>query len=376
MANDLTTLTPTLFSAAQEVSNEPFGIVESIAVDFDDQGVAFGDAVDVTVAPTRTPKAFTPGINAPAGDDATSTTEQVVITRSDLVDWYLTGEQLRKLENGGTDQEWVRQLIAQGMRALRNQAEEDCATAVKVGASRAIGTAGSSPFASNIDSLVDLRKVLRDNGAPMADLQCVMDTGDGAALRKLGIITDADKAGSAEERRTGNLLRQYGFQLRESAGIQLHTAGTGTGYNANGALAVGASTVVAEAGSGTILAGDIIEFAASADTNQYIVRSALASNEFTINRPGLRDDVADDEGFTLVGAYTPVLGFERSAVVGVMRPPVMPPNANHQSVLISDEMGMTYLLVQIQQYGQTKWELHLASGFKVVQPEHVAILLS
>jgi len=36
---------------------------------------------------------------------------------------------------------------------------------------------------------------------------------------------------------------------------------------------------------------------------------------------------------------------------------------------------MTYMLLQIQQYGMTTWELHLAYGFKVVQGEHVAILM-
>jgi hypothetical protein len=36
---------------------------------------------------------------------------------------------------------------------------------------------------------------------------------------------------------------------------------------------------------------------------------------------------------------------------------------------------MTYLMLDIAQYGQRTWELHLAWGFKSVQPEHVAILL-
>lgn len=53
----------------------------------------------------------------------------------------------------------------------------------------------------------------------------------------------------------------------------------------------------------------------------------------------------------------------------------MPPNATIQQQLISDQYGMTYLLIQIQQYGQTTWELHLAWGFKVVQGEHVAIVM-
>jgi hypothetical protein len=58
-----------------------------------------------------------------------------------------------------------------------------------------------------------------------------------------------------------------------------------------------------------------------------------------------------------------------------MRPPAMPENATIDQMLISDQNGMTYLLLQIQQYGQTTWELHLAWGFKVVQSEHVCLVL-
>jgi hypothetical protein len=38
-------------------------------------------------------------------------------------------------------------------------------------------------------------------------------------------------------------------------------------------------------------------------------------------------------------------------------------------------MGMSYLFAEIDQYGQRTWEILLSWGFKVVQPEHVAILL-
>ena len=78
---------------------------------------------------------------------------------------------------------------------------------------------------------------------------------------------------------------------------------------------------------------------------------------------------------TIGNDYAPNLAFERNAVVGIMRPPVMPENPLMQKTLISDQMGMTYLLVQIAGDGMVTWRLHLAYGFKVVQGEHVAIVL-
>ena len=373
MANVFTALQPVLYSAAQEVSNEPFGCVAAIAASFDDKGVAIGDTVKVPVAPTRSTGDYTPAMTTTAGSDATASTVDVTITANKLVSWNLTGEQLRSLENGTTDGEWVRQMVAQGMRALRNGAEIACATAIKQGASRAVGTAGTNPFATNIDIIPDVRKVLYDNGAPLADLQMVFNTTAGTAARKLGIIQQAYQAGSDAERRSGELLRQFGFQLRESAGVGLHTIGTGSGYLLNGALAVGDTAWTVDTGTGTILAGDILTVAGT--TDKYVVNSALASNVVTVGRPGSRAVEADNDAITVGGAYTANLAFERNAVVGIMRPPVMPENPLIQKTLISDSMGMTYLLVQVAGDGMATWRLHLAYGFKVVQSEHVAIVL-
>jgi hypothetical protein len=376
MPNTLTALQPILFSAAQQVSSEPFGVVSAINVNFADQGVARGDTVKVPVAPSRAAEDFIPGNVAPTGADATAEDVGVQITASKKVTWHLTGEQQRSLDNGAASTEWIRQLIAQGMRSLRNSAESDAAKAIKEGASRAVGTAGGNPFASDINAIVDVRKVLADNGAPMADLQLVMDTADGAALRKLGIIQQADQAGGADERRTGAILRQFGFEIRESAGISLHTKGTGAGYTTSGATAIGGKTITLAAGTGTVLAGDVVTFAADT-VNKYVVNAGTTGpGTITIGRPGARVAIPNANAVSVGNDYTPVLAFERSAVVGVMRPPIMPANPTITQTLISDEMGMTYLLLDISQYGQRTWELHLAWGFKVVQPEHVAILLS
>lgn len=375
MANVFTALQPVLYSAAQEVSGEPFGVISAIAASFDDKGVAIGDKVRVPIAPTASTSDYTPAMTTAAGADATASNVEVEITANKKVDWHLTGEQLRSLENGSTDLEWVRQMIAQGMRALRNGAETACAAAIKQGASRAVGTAGTNPFASNLDTLADARKVLRDNGAPMADLQFVMNTTAGTALRKLGIYQQSYQAGSEQERRSGQFLPQFGFAIRESAGIALHTKGTGASYVTSGSTAVGVRDVALVTGTGTVLAGDVVTFAADS-TNKYVVNTGVAApGTITLGRPGALVTIATANALTVGNNFTPHLAFERNSVVGIMRPPVMPPNPLMQTTLISDEKGMTYLLVQIAGDGMATWRLHLAYGFKVVQGEHVAIVL-
>ena len=375
MANIFTALQPTLFSAAQEVCNEPFGVVSAINNNFDNKGVAIGDIVTVPVAPVAAASDYTPAMTTAAGTDSTAVGIGVVITGNKNVSWNLTGEQIKSLQNASSDKEWIRQMIAQGMRALRNIAELAAVNAIASGASRAVGTAGTTPFASDINAIADVRKVLADNGAPLADLQLCINTAAGVNARKLAIIQQAYQAGSEEERRSGLLLRQFGFQIRESAGIAVRAVGTGTAYATSGSTAVGVSDIALVTGTGTVLAGDVVTFAADA-VNKYVVGTGVAApGTVSLNKPGARIVIPTTNAMTVGAAYTPNLAFERSAVVGVMRPPIIPESPLITQTQISDSMGMTYLLVQVVGDGMVTWRLHLAYGFKVVQPAMVALLI-
>jgi len=382
MANTLTALAPVLYSAAQEVAKEPVGFLDAINMNFDDKGVALNDSVKVPVAPVVSTSDYIPAMTTTAGTDRIASSVTVSIDNSKEVTWHLTGEQQLSLMNGDTDKEWVRQLIAQGMRALNNGAESTLATAIYKNASRAVGTAGTTPFATNIDVIAEAYKILKDNGAPLADMQMVMDTSAGLNARNLAIIQQADQAGTPEERRSGNFLRQFGFQLRESAGVQSHTKGTGTLYDIVAAgEAVGQTTLSLEGGTvgaTGILAGDVVTFAGGAtDTNKYVVNTGLAatSGDIVIGNPGLRVVKVDADEMTIGNSYTANCFFERGAIVGVMRPPIVPASPLIKQIPISDGMGRTYLLCEIVGDGMVTWSLRLAYGFKVVQSEFVGILM-
>jgi hypothetical protein len=380
--NSLTALAPVLYSAAQEVAAEAFGVVDAINSNFDDKAVAKGDKVKVPIAPAAALADFEPAAATPQGSDKTASTVEVEITASKKTSWHMTGEQMRSLENAGNDNEWVRQLIAQGMRTLRNQAEADCCNAVKVRATRAVGTAGTTPFASDIDIIAQIRKEMLDNGAPLSDLQLALNSSASLNMLKLGIVQQVFAAGTDQERRTGRLQPQFGFQIRESAGLTLHTQGTVTGLDVDLTAGYAAGTTVfnVDGGDGgTLKEGDVFKFATDAN-NQYVSHTAVAAltndHLITIGKPGLRAaTTADGVEITLAGNYTPNLAFERAAVVGIMRPPLIPQNPTIKQMVISDNKGMSYLLLEIAQYGMVTWELHLAWGFKVVQPEYVITLL-
>lgn len=371
--SNIAALAPTLFSAANEVSAEQFGAINAINTMFDNKGVAKGDVVKVPYAGVQSLGDFTPAATPPEGTAQTAAAVSVTIDKSKVASMVLTGEQIRSLENGDSYNEWVKQWMKQGMRALRNAAEVDACAAIALGASRATGTAGTAPFSSSLDDLINVKKILIDNGAPLADLQFVGNSSTFVNLSKLNIIQQASAAGTDAERRSGVIQPQFGFQMRPSAGLATHTAGSWSSGTATVA-SIGAVSATVTNSTGDFLAGDIVSIADI--PGKYVLPTIgdAAAETITINRPGFLAS-GSTKAITIEAAYTPNLAFERSAVVGIMRPPIMPANATMRQMTVSDNYGLTYLFVEIEQYGQISWELHLAWGFKVVNPEHVAILM-
>jgi hypothetical protein len=377
MSNTLTQLSPILFSAAAKVAREPHGLIDSITTDFNSQGVAKGDVVRVPVAPPLAEVDFVPSNVPPQGGDTTAGTVPVTIDYSKKVSWYLTGEQQRSLENSDTYTDWVTQLVSQGMRTLINGLESYSVGQVVQGASRATGTPGVTPFSSGISQLADLRKIMADNGCPFADVGLVLPTSSSANLRKQGIFQFTYEAGSDTQLRTGQFLPTMGMNLRESAGISLWTSSLDTtAYTLNGAAVAGQTSIAVQGGTGNLQAGDIITFS-DTTANTYVIGANSTSTQLNLGLPGLREAHNSGATITNLGNYTPNLALERSSTVAVVRPPLVPVNPTIQQLLITDDQsGLTFLMLDIAQYGQRSWELHLAYGVKAINSFAIATLIS
>jgi hypothetical protein len=380
--NNLTALSPLLFSAAQTIANEPTAVLEAISNTFDDKGVAVGDKVIVPIAPPATLDAFIPSNIPPTGDAATATNVQVTITNSSKVCWNLTGEQQRSLENATIETDWIRQMIEQGMRTLRNDAEAKAWAAALAGASRAVGTAGVTPFASDLSALAAVKRVLLNQGCPSANVTAVIDTNAGQNLRKLGVYQNFYQAGTDKQLRSGIFLPAFGIDIAESAQVGMHAAGS---LNADVVTTDAAgdplgTQIVGIGGAGAainVTPQDALWFAADTTAAYMATNTLAAAGSVVLNRPGIaKYAIPTGNAVTMAASYTGNVVLERSSVVGAIRPPIIPDNPTIQQLKISDtKTGLTFLMLDIAQYGQRTWELHLAYGFAAVQPAFICALL-
>lgn len=383
MSNTLTGLTTTIYNALDVVSRELVGFIPSVSSDMTYERAAVGQTVTSPVAPAATASDITPAVTPPNDGDQTIGKVDMTITKARRVPVRWNGEEKRALDNNGAAYNVIlRDQFAQGMRALVNEVEADLA-ALHLKASRAYGTAGTTPFASSLGDTAQMRKILADNGAPMGDLQLVIDTGAGANMRTLANLTKANEAADDNLLRRGVLLDLHGFAIRESAQIKTVSAGTGASATTNASgYAVGATTItLASAGTGTILAGDVITFAG--DTNKYVVVSGDADvsggGTITLAAPGLRKAIpASATAITVVAASTRNMAFARSAIALATRAPALPEGGDSASdrMIITDPVsGLSFEISLYKQYRQIQYELALAWGVAAVKSEHIGLLL-
>lgn len=379
MGNTLNNLMPTLYAALDIVSREMVGFIPAVAVNAAPTGAAKGESITIPVTPTTQTHDITPGQKPDDNGDQEIGSVTMTISKSKYAPVRWNGEEQLGVSNSGTYNAILAGQFAQAMRALANEVDADLA-ALYAGASRAYGTPGTTPFESGIKDVAQMRKILADNGAPMTDLQLVIDTAAGANLRSLGQLTKANEADTDATLRRGLLLNISGFNIRESGQIVTHAAGSFTGdalVNNSGGYAKGATTIAVDGATAIALkAGDIVTF--SGDPAHYVVASDASATPITLAAPGLRGAVADDATVTALGAYTASLAFDRNALQLIARTPAMPQggdSADDVTVVTDPVSGISFQVAVYREYRQVRYEIGLAWGVKLIKPEHVAILM-
>lgn len=384
MANVLTDLAADIYRAADVVGREQVGIIPSITLNTDaGTRVAKGDTVRSHF--TRTPSvntSFSPAMTIPEGTDQTVDNKTLTVDNFASVQIPWTGEDIKHVNNGSGFETIYGDQIAQAMRAITNSIEQYVAGVAYKGASRAYGTAATTPFGSNFNEVAEIRQILVDNGCPMDNqVTLAINSLAGTKLRNLAQLQKVNEAGGSELLRRGALLDLQQIMIKESAGIQRHTKGTGANYLADlvAGYPVGSTALHVDTGTGTILAGDVVTFAG--DSNKYVVGTGFAGDgdgDIVLNDPGLRIALDNNDAMTVGDSYTGNIAFHRSAIELVVRPPAAPMggDAAVDVMTVQDPFsGLVFEIAVYKGYMKAMIEVRCLYGAKVWKPQHVATLL-
>ncbi len=383
MANTLTNLIPTLYAAKDIFLRELTGFIPAVSLDANADQVAKDQTVRWPVTPVATADDIAPAATGPNPGAKTIGSDTMTISKVRSSSFYWEGE-----EQKGAGANYNRILaaeFAECMRTLANEVEADLA-ALHVNASRAYGTAGTTPFdtTNKLACLAQVLKILKDNGSPTTDLQLVIDTTAGAALRTLTNLQNSNESGGDELLRRGVILPIMGFDIRESAQVKTHTKGTASGYlvDLTAGYAVGTKTFHVDTGTGTILAGDVLtNNKTSRDTNKYVVKTGFAGDgdgDVVLANPGTKVAWVNNDPVGVAANYIANMAFSRSAIHLMMRQPIMPEGgdaADDVYALTDEQTGITFQIAMYRQYRRIAYEVGLAWGVKAVKEEAIALLL-
>lgn len=388
MANTLTNLIPDLYAALTVVSRELVGFIPAVTRDASADRVAANQTLRVPISPANAAGGnATPAMSLPSAADQTFINATLTISKSRFFPFSWSGEEQKAMNMGPGFLTLRQQQIAQALRAAVNEIETDLANAAYAGASRAYGTATTTPFGDTgkYGDAAQLRKILDDNGAPLTDRTLVLNTAAGANIR--ANQAQAYMAGDTSLQRNGVLFDINGFALRESAQVPTVTAGTmASASTVSGALTVGQTTLTLKnaTGTGTVSAGDVITLAN--DSNKYVVAAAAfaganpaTGDTITLARPGIRmAQGAAERAITVVGTAARNIGFSRNAILLATRLPATPTEGDlstDRTTVTDPNSGLSFEVALYPGYLMNVYHVRVAWGVSVLKPEHVAVLL-
>lgn len=382
--NTLTNLIPQLFAAIDVVSRELVGHITAAYRNSNAERAALNQSVTYPISAQKGTFSVVPAMTIPEPSDTATGFGEIKITRTEGVEFGWTGEQQKGLNNGAGYLTVQGDNFAQALRTLVNVVEADLALEAASNVSRWTGTAGVTPFATNLGDSAQVRKILDDNGAPPSGRALIGDTSLGAALRTLGQLTKANEAGTAMTLRDGELLNLHAMSVKESAQTVSLPASTVAGATTNAAgYAKGATIIVlAAAGTGAVPATSAIKFAGDAgNVYQVVAGDADVSNGGTITlaEPGLRVAIpAVATALTAVAAHVANTAYSQNALHLVMRNPALPQEGDAATSRINITDPRSGLMFEVCIYGgyrKIRAEVVSAWGVKATKRAHIAGLM-
>lgn len=251
-----------------------------------------------------------------------------------------------------------------------------------------VGTAGTTPFASDVTGVTNARAQLNRQTAPLDDRRLVLDVNAEANALALANFSAAQNVGGNQTIIQGTMGRRYGFDVAMDQQIPTHvstplSAGNAT---ANGVQAVNAGSsdqgrtgtvsIAKATNASALVAGDVLSFAGDAQTYVVLTGVSLIVGNTTVSiAPALQRATAGGELVTLRASHVVNLAFHRDAFGFVSRP-LQASSANTMEVMsVADPIsGVALRLEVVRQNKQTLFDFDVLYGAECVRPELAARL--
>lgn len=377
MPNTLTDLMPTVLAKGLKVLRENCIMPRLVNTDFANVPAGQGDTVNVWLSSKLTPSAVTPGKDPVTPQD--STPKKVPIT---LDQWRKNGFYVTDKEAGDIGAGLRVKQMEEAVKGLANEINAYLLAQYK-DVYGFVGTAGTTPFASDTVAATQARKILNKQLAPLSERRLVLDPDAEANAVELSKLTTWQNVGDTKGITDGAIGRKLGFDWFMDQQIPTHTstALTAGAATVNGAQAAGAGStdggrtgtvsINKATNAANLVKGDIITIAGDPQTYVVTANTTLAVGNTAVPiAPALQKATVGGEAVTLKASHVVNLAFHPDAFAFASRP-LQSSAANSDKIMsVADPVsGVVLRLELIRQNKQDYFEFDVLYGAKCVRPE-------
>lgn len=382
-ANTLTTLIPVLIGSIQNVARNTGFLFNAASIDATAEGAAKGQSVKYSTLPDIAAGDVTPGVTVPDATGQTSTEKTLTLDQHKEGKFNLSAEDSAAIAERGAEFRSVN--IDAAVASVIGAAADYLAEKMTLGAGNAYGAAGTDPFASNPNILVDAWQGMADDKAPDMDRFSVLSTAHYASAAKLAQFQKLAEAPRGTDFAVGRLgmLSNWMTGYDQAVG-RLQTTTAGGGYQVNNAsgYAAGAKEITVDTGSGGFAAGDVITIAGNVipgtTTLAKMVVASATATVVTLTR-GLLTAVADDASVVRIASHRSSILAHKAATVLAIRPSKEMPEGDLATVrqIVRDPVtGIALRLAYYPGYHMGNWAVSGVFGCVVRRPEWVKRVIS
>ena len=334
-------------------------------------GASQGSTVNVAVPSAITTRSVTADVVPPAVTAVTPTSVAVSLDQWKEAPFAMSDQAVSQVQQG-----IIPMQMSEAVKSLSNTIDNYIWSLLTAAANPIygyVGTAGTTPFASDTSAYLDARAVLNNQLAPVDNRFCIIDADAEANALGLTSFADASASGSRETIVEGDIGFRLGARWVMSHNVTTHTnTGAGTVLVNDASVSVGDTTLTWDGGGTAPAAGDI--FTVAGDTQTYSVLSSTAT-VITMS-PSAQVAWADDAAVTFKSDFVENVVIHRDCIAFAMAPLVQTEQVSGgiSATAVDEDSGLALRLEVTRQYKQTQWALDALYGGAVVRPELAAYI--
>lgn len=376
VSNTLTSVIPTLFTQGLKSLRSNCVMPRLVNTDFSTETKQKGDTISVPIPSALSVTDVAPAAYAPDSGNVSPTVATIPLSNWKEAAFTLSEKELANAIAGIPPIQ-----LTSAVEALATNINA-AILGLYTGVYGYVGTAGTTPFVSDITAATQARKVLGQQKAPTGNRRIVLNPDAEANALSLsafyGALNSADPAVITE----GLIGRKFGFDWAMDQQVPSQTAGTittGLIAKASTVQAIGLKAIVcttaASTGACALKKGDIMLF--SGDTQTYVLTAdatqASAATDVTLNiSPGKAVALAGSETVTVKATHVVNLAFHRDAFAFASRTLVdeyLAGNVENQMQMADPVSGLTLRLSVREEYRRIRWAFDVLYGVGLIRPE-------